>query len=370
MNGRGDIVKGVFRWQGPLGDPQTALTTMAGQLRGLDAALHSLTGRNARPSNPTAEWRAEDLPAFVVPRRRPRRLSLSGAGLSFRRNALVHHRVLPLALKDCELCFEWVDEHSERDEEDWRRPLGAAMFKPFGLTLEQISDDGGFIVSGNNPSPLEAMVDEQLRQADRDDCLALVWPELSLPPARQRQVTEALKARSGDLNHDAFSVSLLVLGSWHEAGRDGHRNVARIVDLHGEEIASHEKVMPYRMNRAKPPSGKWQPRREAIVKGRQLTVLVMEDRLVAVVICRDLCDKCGHTPFEALDVDLVLVPSLGNETTLDGHADRAQLLSILFDTQVFVSQHPQLKGQVPGAAMVGFSCLQRSRATRTRAPCR
>jgi hypothetical protein len=345
-----DLLQGKFGWQGTLDDEEAALRAAAGHLRGLDVALHTLVGGHLRPSDPTRAWAVEDLSAFVVPRRRPSRRTLSGAGLSFARNALVHHRVLPAELKGCSLRFEWLDASGHAEEGSWMRPLGAAMFRPFGLVPEPSGPDGEFIVARNDPPPPTRVIDHQLEQAGRDRCFALVWPEVSLPPERQRHVAEILAARSADLERPPLGVDFLVLGSWHETGETGCRNVSRVLNADGEEVFSHVKVMPYRSKRAKPKDdddAKWLPRREDIVRGNELTVLVTEHQLVAVVICRDLCDRSGRTPFRALDVDLVLVPSLGNERTLHGHGGRAADLQIQFGTQTFVAQHPQNSKQLP-----------------------
>lgn len=342
------IMRGDLAWQGVLVGRDDAIRAVGGQLRALDTALHSLVGHGARPSDPNGAWAVENLPAFVVPRRRARRESQSAAGLSFTRNALVYHRVLPASLEDCRLRFQWLDLHHEASVESWNRPLGAAMFRPFRLKTEPVGEDGGFIVVANDPVPHADVIDRQLKASSSDRCLALVWPEVSLPPEVQRHVIRSLKEISADLDQPAFETDLLVLGSWHEPATKGHVNRSRIVDALGEEVATHAKVMPYRSKREPPGASGDQPlRKEAIVRGEELTIVVTQDQLIAVVICRDLCDRLSRAPFCGLDVDLVLVPSLGNETTLEGHLSRAEGLHILFGTQTFVAQHPKRASQVP-----------------------
>jgi predicted amidohydrolase len=67
-------------------------------------------------------------------------------------------------------------------------------------------------------------------------------------------------------------------------------------------------------------------RREGIVAGGVLPVIVMEDRLVSIAICRDFCDDCAEDVYDELGVDVVLVPSLGDKSTMDAHSRSAKRL--------------------------------------------
>ncbi|MBP0114352.1 hypothetical protein [Bradyrhizobium vignae] len=61
--------------------------------------------------------------------------------------------------------------------------------------------------------------------------------------------------------------------------------------------------------------------------------------MVGVAICLDFCDVC-ETPFSELDVDVMLVPSMGNDRTMQGHQTTAAQVEVRFGTRSFVVQHP------------------------------
>ena len=65
----------------------------------------------------------------------------------------------------------------------------------------------------------------------------------------------------------------------------------------------------------------------------------MTDReLIAFAICKDFCDKAREVPIRSLDVDLVLVPSMGRLNTMTAHRDTADTMKISFGTRAVVVQ--------------------------------
>lgn len=331
-NGAALILRGDFSWDVVGNDVAEAMLAAACQLRALDAALHASKTSYAKPSNPNLAWQVPGADILIVPRRRPSRRTESGAGLSFYRNGLIFHRVYPAKLGSAKLSFKWLDMHSDHEIDSRERPLGSAMFEKFSLRCEVTGDRGLFRVSGVSCEQPDRTVLDQLDEATRNNCFAVVWPELSMTPNLQRLVVDQLTA--GLMNEKPPRLDLLVLGSWHDEKDGAWQNRALIIDGFGDEVGSHAKVMPYRGHS----SARY--RLEDIERGDRITCILTEDQIVAVLICRDFCDRTGKSPFGELDVDLILIPSHGNDTTLRGHQAQAASVFANFGTQVFVVQHP------------------------------
>src|SRR5206468_1253175 len=62
---------------------------------------------------------------------------------------------------------------------------------------------------------------------------------------------------------------------------------------------------------------------ESIQLGEELQILVLPDAIFAFGICLDFCNTSEDPPYADLDVDYVLVPSCGNESTMVGHIKRS-----------------------------------------------
>ncbi len=113
-------------------------------------------------------------------------------------------------------------------------------------------------------------------------------------------------------------------------------NEAAVLSGSGRSLLGQQKRLPWRAG----------PKIENIRRGEDLWILVLGDILVGFGICLDFCQRLGETPYRALDVDLVLVPSLGNDATMSGHAAVAQDLHINRGSRCFVVQgaEPTLEG--------------------------
>ena len=77
---------------------------------------------------------------------------------------------------------------------------------------------------------------------------------------------------------------------------------------------------------------------EEIETGAVLPVIVMEDRLIGVAICRDNCDDGDRESYRELPIDLIIVPSMGGESTVDAHVRHARAQRSIQGTCTLVVQ--------------------------------
>ena len=107
------------------------------------------------------------------------------------------------------------------------------------------------------------------------------------------------------------------------------------------------------------------PGKEAIVHGEELPVVVTGDLVVGFAICKDFCDRAIPSPFAELPVDLMLVPSMGQASTLAGHLANAEDLRLRTGTLVFVVQQLPETAADPaqaGEEVLGHVLLSRRKA--------
>lgn len=129
-------------------------------------------------------------------------------------------------------------------------------------------------------------------------------------------------------------LQIVVAGSWH-VGEPDLRNVSRIYDGRGKHLLDYHKRDKFKLGDSL----------EAIAPGNSIAVLVMEDRLVAVGICLDFCNELAR-PYSRLDCDLIVVPSMGERTTIDAHLAAAKSAQTIHDTVAFVVQQtPVILGE-------------------------
>jgi predicted amidohydrolase len=129
---------------------------------------------------------------------------------------------------------------------------------------------------------------------------------------------------------------LIVGGTWHEENDGKVANVATIFDGYGAIKLTYKKMLPFIDEEMKA---------ESIELGKKLPVLVTDDQLVTVAICKDFCDLSLSLPYLELDVDLVLVPSMGNEATMKGHQNTAKRMRVLYGARTFIVQQVYPKEQ-------------------------
>jgi predicted amidohydrolase len=187
-----------------------------------------------------------------------------------------------------------------------------------------------FFVRGVSIPNGQALIADACRAAHVDACLSTVFPELMIDPQSSRFIQSQLAEKpwlaDGEIPQ---APGFVVAGSWHEIEDAKRYNIATVFDGHGDEILRHKKRMPYT-----DPEG----RAEDIRHGTELAILVLENALFGFGICLDFCNRCYHTSYGWLDVDFVIVPSCGNEATMDGHIRTAKDLHNERNTRSFVVQ--------------------------------
>jgi predicted amidohydrolase len=180
------------------------------------------------------------------------------------------------------------------------------------IDVDLIGDDK-FRLSGAPFAGAEAVIGQQIAGALGYGCDALIWPELAVPEDRLATIVTLL---ASDPLADPRRIPLVLAGSWHVEVGGRWFNRATILQSRGVDLTIYDKRRQF-------PIGEL---REGIDAGGILPVIVMEDRLVSVAICRDFCDDCAEAVYHELGVDLMLVPSMGLLSTMEAHDRSAKKL--------------------------------------------
>ena len=299
------------------------------EVRATDLLLRRVRPREV-PMDADTDWRAPSHDRLVVPCRERRGGAQGRRAQPYERRGILHHRILPrrIGRYTVELIVsDATPAHAPTSAQAFRG--GAAMFKGLELSVSH-PEIGTFLVERCRASDLEGQLEHALASAHLEGCTALVWPELTIDPDSRELISAWLQSRlMSDFAH-APEIPMVVAGSWHEVGPDGavvNRSV--VYDGLGAELLSFEKAVAYH-------NDVWGT--EGIRESRALKVLLLEDTLVAFGICRDFADTGPDNPLFALDVDLVLVPSMGNRRTVEGHLSVARIMADRFATRAFVVQ--------------------------------
>jgi hypothetical protein len=204
--------------------------------------------------------------------------------------------------------------------------LGAALIP--GMKVQFDEQDNGTLRAVSAPCDNEeAIFEEQLAGAYVEPMLAVAWPELSMPADRRARLQTGMKARS--LKAEPLDgPTITVAGSWHEDEGKVVRNIMRVLDKSGNERLAFVKITTFVGGGLT----------EANVPGDTIPVLINNDALVTFAVCSDFCDMAIPPPYLALDVDLLVVPSLGTEAALNGHETNSRRFQILFGTSTFLVQ--------------------------------
>jgi hypothetical protein len=171
---------------------------------------------------------------------------------------------------------------------------------------------------------------------------AILFPEMMVSKEFQPRVLEACRAKLEERgDHRAL---LLLPGSFHERS--------------GGQVINTSSL--YIVGRAFPPieilrHGKFAPAwikgvLEGISPSNLITLLATPVGLWGVAICMDFCADQTNAIWDALDLDLVLVPSLGNEETLRLHEQRLRGLSLRQRLHTVLAQ--QMLLSAPDGALV------------------
>lgn len=315
------IEAGSTEWPSfPLG-AQKALGSLAVQIRAVDRLLADLDPRHNRiPANPEQDWRVGN--RFLIPSRRRRDLgSGGGRAMGYDRRGTLRHRIVPTMLDGVQVrLIPMMDLDAVAT--DGKLRLGAAAFP--GLTLDPLAVGEGFRARAVIHEGMEQAIERQLDGLTRAH--AIVWPELTVDDRGLETIASGLARRSLLTEH---MPSAVVAGSWHRVAGEGTRNTAPILDGTGATKGVYSKIVPFLSDELG-----W----EAIDQGTEIVVLICDRFLASVAICKDYCDLGVVPPWHLLDVDLMLVPSMGNVTTMEGHIARAKANRIQHEQRAFVVQ--------------------------------
>lgn len=291
-------------------------------------------------------WLLPDRSAYIVPLRR-NVLKQGGPtkGQSFSRRGLLYHRVIPTDVRgievrlsvhpDCE-----VRGRSSADADPGGRRMGAALFADMELSVEH-PEEGRFLVTGVRcDGGVSAALDAHCNEIRTRKCDTVVWPELTMEPSSVRHLSRSL---SGD-PLDTPLPAVLVAGSWHKSiGEDKKGNIAPVLNGRGEVLLEFGKNQRF----------KFGEHVEDIEQSGTIHVLVAGRELIAFTICKDFCDLGIDMPVLKLDADLVLVPSMGRETTMRSHLVNMEVIKIRHGARAFIVQ--QMYPSTPGDPSIGYA---------------
>ncbi|WP_334162685.1 hypothetical protein [Phenylobacterium sp.] len=342
------------------GAPSDLIWPAAIEARALDLLLRRHRPREV-PRDANTDWRHGDY--FVAPCRE-RRLGRHGRDRQpYERRGLLHHRILPVRIGAYDVQLSGGGSVSD-DEPGLARRLqaGAALFE--GLEYDLNIGDGVFtarrIAAPDHPEQIEAA----LRAAHAAGCETIAWPELTIWREDREQIAAWLQDRILHEDFDGGRLELVLAGSCHEPSDDGRGTVNRgcVFNAYGEELLIFDKLVAFHDY----PHGT-----EDIIESMTIPVLVLEDMLIAFGICRDFSDTGPDNPLAVLDVDMLMVPSMGNERTAEGHLTTARLVADRFAAVSFVVQQadpgePLQPGYVvpPQDDLTGLSAASIHQATR------
>lgn len=208
------------------------------------------------------------------------------------------------------------------------------------VQLEQQTAAGKFHCTGlRDPDKRWQSIESALDQARKWQAHVVLMPELSVTAALRQQLAGWLRQ-----NKDVFR--LVVAGSFHQNDDRGN-NVNRCVLFRGNglKLGEFDKWLAYRDQ-------------ENIAPGKRLLVLNTTSGLWLPAICLDFLqreegkrERHPEFPWERISGDLLLVASMGHQSTVAGHRTRATTLADEFYPRVVVANMtPESDGQHPGFA--------------------
>ncbi|HEY8604806.1 hypothetical protein [Tsuneonella suprasediminis] len=282
-------------------------------------------------------WRTTNGRHYVI----PRMTALAGIdGKPFLRRALLHYRILPttidgFAVRLHRSTLAADTNWATKERVAYERSFGAALFP--GLCTELAYPEADtFTVTGLTGCDAITCIDTHLAEAKSGECCAVVWGELTMPEANLRHLRGTLADRALD---GCGPLRYLVAGSWHSEIDGAMRNACHVLDGYGEPIFSIYKWAKFVVD------GKW----EAIVPGDEIHILIGEDELAIVAICRDFLQATTDPPYGKLDVDLAFVPSMildvTKQETMDAHKPTANQMRVRYGTRTLVVAQPARAGE-------------------------
>ncbi len=317
----GRMMDGDFDWAPDSSAVRDWALAVGGQLRAYDSELLRLSQLHCGPVLDPAEWYCPDENAYVVPRRRASRAT-GGAGHnnSLARRGLVHHRILPARVGGDAVDIVIVGDLSPRGAGTSSCRIGCASFSALTLDLDT-QEDGqsrrfrAVTLAGNDTA---GTVERHVGLGFEQGCLAVVWPELAMPPALRDGAVAAI-ARRRLAPCPTGRPRLWITGSWHERNGAEFVNRCRIYDRDGCLTSVYDKMSRYHHAAIG---------FEDIAIGARVPVIVTDEVIVGVAICKDFCMLDSPSPGRAFPVDLVLVPSFGDEATAQAHVSAAHQMAV------------------------------------------
>ena len=286
----------------------------------LVVALDAFLGLDTAPRAFAAEpYRVGEQDYWLVPLNPSRAGSASSARQTGNPQSWFrHHRVLPATLPT----GLRVEPQPSRDVTDTRlREIKhAGRMRTFlghfddGATLVPPPADRFFATGLSDENARAASVGRALVRSVEEEADVIVLPELTVTPAQREVVKDQLR----QTQRTGRGPALVVPGSFHEE-RDGRKvNVAELLGSDGRRLLVHEKLRPF---------GGANELAGDIHAASILRLLVTPIGSIALAICKDYCDDVGPIrDWDALAVDWWLVPSMGERSTIDAHARRAEML--------------------------------------------
>jgi hypothetical protein len=322
------VNSGALGWTLPKDDDDASIAeAVGGQIRAIDWRLF----RQASQFPAGASGWLTDLGDFyVIPRSGVSKDRAAKQGQPYDRRGIRNHRIVPSEIKGYQVKLaesRTLRLSATADPSEW--VMGACVFANLDPRPEFFGngEDKHFIIGHLVCDTANGTVDEQMEKALADRCMAMMWPELTVPPLLRKRIQD--KLMTADIRDSRERPEIVVAGSWHEAEADSHVNRAYVYDGYGKRLTVYDKIEPY-FDR------EWGT--EKISPGKTLCVLATEAALIGVAICLDFCELGESNPFAHLDIDLMLVPSMGNDETMDSHQDVAKRISVRFGARTFVVQ--------------------------------
>ena len=171
----------------------------------------------------------------------------------------------------------------------------------------------------------------------------LVLPELTASERTEQEVQEWLRK-----HRNRHSFALVVPGSRH-VQRDDMFNETVPLGPEGHRYPRQLKLRPF--------GDRNDPQRERIGRGSEIRLLATPIGLVATPICRDFCDAIAAPTWQGLGVDWLLVPSMGNGTTLSACKHQARSAQLCHDSTTIVALQPppgsRPEEQIHGGHLLG-----------------
>jgi len=207
----------------------------------------------------------------------------------------------------------------------------------------------------------EQSIESHLTAAMGDPSVGLIlYPEMSIPKGLEAKILASVRTKLQA--SDDIRAILIIPGSFHHRPEDRNVNSSSLYlvlkDEPPIELLRHRKF-----SRAWIPAGSTDPvtgapirLMEKIDPGTEISVIATPLGLWAIAICMDFCsddDGVVADVWDALDVDLVFIPSLGNETTLRLHAKRLSKLWLRQPINVVLAQQMLPEEENRGVVMAG-----------------